>query len=187
MVRLGRLILRLGLTVALLALVRPAGAHGLHDEALTLRLDRVPAGPYVLTVWTASTTGRAGTVHFLVRLDDLAGVPALGREVFVNAVIINGEHPPVTARANPATAETHFRYETEIELVESGQYQVVVKISDGGELIESRPFDMRVESSTFYKWLTIVFLAQALLTTCWFLKEGLITWRKYKPQLLSPT
>jgi len=174
-------LLPLLLLLSLVAVARPAHAHGADG---TQQLDGVSVGPFALTVWSFPGTLRVGEVHLSASvLRPTDGLPVVNCDVIFHIVPLDEKGAEqteaiLTIQADRANASTGFMHEAIVKLENAGRYRVDVQVIDPNSALDGRAtFEVNIQRvSLFYKILVI---GLALLTTAivvWFVNEGRIVW-----------
>ena len=120
-----------------------------HTEG-KMQLAAADAGEFKLTVWTSPDPAKVEDelhVAVAVTLAEDAS-PVLDADVEVQLTPDSGGQP-ISARALTEDSENKFLYEAVIDLQESGEYTVVVKVSGRDGSTGEASFDIEVEGSGF--------------------------------------
>jgi hypothetical protein len=165
--------LRLLLTLTGIALILyllqipPAAAHGTG----TIHLASVPAGDFLLTVWTAPESPRVGELHVIVGVATAAdGAVVLDDDLRLEVTASSGLSAPLVDIATREKSDNKFLYEANLVPPEAAWYQIHVNVShpelQGGEV----SFTVEVFPTAGPNWLLIglaLLLSIALAVTIW--------------------
>jgi hypothetical protein len=144
------LALILGLTTGI------AWAHG----GGVARLTNVEAGPYWVSVWTQPDPLRVGGAHVTVAVVEPgasateqreAGPPVLDATVEVRFEPLDRAGEPLAALATHEGAEIKLLYEADVELPETGRWQVVITV-EGPQGAGRARFEAQVAPALAVNW-----------------------------------
>jgi hypothetical protein len=122
-----------------------------------LQVGPVASGPYQVSVWTDPVTPRVDRdLHVTVAVGDgVTNEPVLDAAVTVTVYLRGGETAVVTKPALAEAATNRLFYETDLRLVEEGEYRVVVDVA--GPAGESQvEFMLTMSSPLPLNWLFVV-------------------------------
>lgn len=131
-------------------------AHGGGDARLT----NVEAGPYWVSVWTQPDPLRVGGAHVTVSVAEPgasetghreAGPPVLNGTVEVRFEPLDRAGEPLASLATHEGAEIKLLYEADVELPETGRWQVVIAV-EGPQGAGSTRFEVQVEPAAAVNW-----------------------------------
>lgn len=155
----------------ILVVVHGRGVASAHTEG-KMQLAAADAGEFKLTVWTSPDPAKVEDelhVAVAVTLAEDAS-PVLDADVEVQLTPDSGGQP-ISARALTEDSENKFLYEAVIDLQESGEYTVVVKVSGRDGSTGEASFDIEVEGSGLSNLvligLAIIVLIGALAAIFW--------------------
>jgi hypothetical protein len=128
---------------------RAAAGHG-----GVVELNRAPAGPYLLSVWTQPSPATVGTWHVDIAVMGESGVPVTGATVRVRAEPLEGgAATPVEAEARRDADPLGVRYRASLTLGAAGPWRVSVAVSGSGGA-GRLAFPVDVEAADRGWWLT---------------------------------
>jgi LPXTG-motif cell wall-anchored protein len=153
-----------------------AGTVAAH-AAGTMHLVSVPAGDFLLTVWTAPEPTRVGELHVIVGVAMAGdGAVVLDDDLRIEVTASSGLGEPLVDLATRAKSDNKFLYEANLIPLEAAWYQVRVNVSHpqrpGGEVT----FNVDVLPQTGPNWLLI---AVALLLSVGVAGAVLVGRRRY--------
>ena len=126
-----------------------------------VQLNRAPAGPYALSIWTQPTPPRAGTWRVDVAVMRAGGVPIGDALVHVRAEPIDGTAKPAEVDAQRDADPLGMRYRASLSLGAPGPWVVRVLVS-GSEGVGSLSFPVDVEPASHAWWLWVALGAAGL-------------------------
>jgi hypothetical protein len=163
------------LTVALGLSTGVVWAHGGGVPQLT----NADAGPYWLSAWTQPDPLRVGQAHITVAVSEPtaavggrreAGAPVLGATVRVAFKPLDHAGETLTVLATHADAANKLFYEADLELPETGRWQVVVNV-EGSEGSGSASFETQVSPPAPFNWTWIGGLGLVALAAVWIVQR----------------
>jgi hypothetical protein len=168
---LNRSIMLTGVVLMLLLLqARSAGAHA----AGAIQLASVPAGDFLLTVWTAPDPARVGELHVIVGATLAAdGTVVLDDEFRIEITADSGLAEPLADVATRAKSDNKFLYEANLAPPEAAWYQVRVEVRhpqhQGGEVT----FNIEVLPAAAPNWFLIALglLLPLSLAGVWWIRH----------------
>jgi hypothetical protein len=131
---------------------RPATAHA----AGKLHLASVPAGDFLLTVWTAPEPVRVGELHVIVGVSRASdGDVVLDDDLRIEVTATSGLGEPLADQATREKSDNKFLYEANLRPREAAWYQVSVSVDhpqDAGGVVA---FNLEVVAAAGPNWLLI--------------------------------
>jgi hypothetical protein len=151
---------------------RPLLAHA--DDRL-LQQEKVEAGLYQLTVWTAPTRLRTGEIHVETMIFDQAGNLDRKCAVFVTLTPLQPSLPKLSALSVP-TAMDGLR-EAAFKVLEPGRYRVQATVVDESGEAGAVAFEVEIiRISPLIHLLLYLLLGASLVAGVWMLRQGLDLW-----------
>jgi hypothetical protein len=150
--------------VALTGLLLMSAPVAAHTEG-TMQLAAVPAGPYMLTVWTspdpASSSEDLHVALAVVLAEDAS--PVLEADVQVQ-LTPEGDGPVISGPATIENSENKFLHEAILDVGQSGDYlvEIFVEGADGG--FGQASFPLQVEGGSGLNW-TLILVAVAVVAS----------------------
>jgi hypothetical protein len=163
------------LALALVVSPRVAWAHG----GGVPRLTNADAGPYWVSVWTQPDPLRVGQAHITVAVSEPsaaaaeqreAGAPILGATVRVAFEPLDTTGETLTVAATHEGAANKLFYEADLELPETGRWQVVVTV-EGPDGVGSTSFETQVAPPAPFSWTWVGGLGVAALAAVWIVQK----------------
>lgn len=149
-----------------------------------IQLADVPAGPYLLTVWTSPPTARAGTaLHLTVGVNEVSSgtpQPVLDAVISIELIPVDGTAAIMTAQATTEQSVNKLLYEADMTVMTSGSYSVLVMVA-GPDGEGEASFTIVVEPKNEISWLAITLVGVGLFIAV------LLIWgrRKSKPNRMQ--
>jgi len=162
----------------LLILLWPAQAASAHGGGVP-RLTNAEAGPYWVSVWAQPDPLRVGQAHITVAVSrpaqstagrQEAGPPVLGAEVQVQFRPLDHGGDTLQVLATHEDAANKLFYEADLELPESGRWEVVVSL-EGTAGSGSAGFETTVSPPQSTNWLWIGGLGLGALAVLWMVQK----------------
>jgi methionine-rich copper-binding protein CopC len=128
-----------------------------------VELNRAPAGPYLLSVWTQPSPATVGAWHIDIAVMGESGVPITGATVRVRMEPLDsGATAPVEAEARRDADPLGVRYRASLTLGAAGPWQASVAVT-GSAGSGSLAFPVDVEAAGRSWWLTGLGVAALVL------------------------
>lgn len=165
------------LTLALILGI-PADVARAHGGGVP-QLTNADAGPYWVSVWTQPDPLRVGRSHITVAISEPtaaegdrreAGSPVLDAAVQVQFKLLDGAGEALMVAATHEGAANKLFYEADLELPETGQWQVVVTV-EGPDGAGSASFETQVAPPRPFDWTLIGGLGLVALVAVWMVQR----------------
>jgi copper resistance protein C len=129
-----------------------------------VQLNRAPAGPYALSVWTQPAPPRAGAWQVDIAVMRDGGLPVSDAVVRVRAEPVGGGATPVETEARRADDPLGVRYRAALTLAAAGPWMVSVSVAGpAGPASLSFPVDVKPASPAWWLGAAITAVGLALL------------------------
>ena len=162
-----------------LVLALPAGVAWAHGGGVP-RLSNAEAGPYWVSVWTEPDPLRVGEAHITVAVSEPtpasgasyreAGPPILDATVQVRFEPLGRAGKTLAAPATRAGAANKLFYEADLQLPETGRWQVTIAV-EGPAGAGSVGFEAQVAPPTAFSWTWIGGLGLVGLAAVWMVQR----------------
>ena len=149
----------------------------------TPQLTNTQAGPYWVSVWTQPDPLLVGDVHFTISVaeppasdstQNEAGNPVLEATVYLRFTSLTASNQSFTMQATHEDAVNKIFYEADVDISESGEWQVTVLVDGPGGPGEAT-FNLEVQSKSQSSWVVFwgigIFLVITAIVAERFLKR----------------
>jgi hypothetical protein len=173
------IVIRLALLAILFTSAQTVSAHG-QDQ--TLELSHVTVGPYYLSVWSSPSILRAGEIHFAAAVTNEQGLPVPDCDVSLQIVSLMQEEKPITLIAHQTTGDLTNRQETQLNLLATGSYRVIVTVMDSAGLGNEASFDIEITAVPLsLEILLYASISFTVVVVLGLLKQGLVLFKLWQP------
>ncbi|HFC12440.1 MAG TPA: hypothetical protein ENJ56_06310 [Anaerolineae bacterium] len=129
---------------------KAVAAHGAGEAQIINQ----PLGKYSISVWQFPNMPEPGPLHITLGLG-LEQQPVLNQAITVTLIPLENQSDPISNQATHDQAASRFLYETDLEVPQTGKWQILISVAGTTETIS---YDIVVTEAEKPLWTTTPFL-----------------------------